>query len=303
MKRFPGTFDRVWPLAFLLVSSAVAAGAVDSDLAKANKLYQLTEFDQSLKVLHEIAVKDAAVYELIGQNYYGRAEYKKATEALEKALALDPTSSDINLWLGRAYGRRAETSNPLSAPGHAGRARQFFEKSTQLNPNNLDAQSDLFEYYLEAPGFLGGGLDKAAATAAQMALINPAEGYSAQAKLDEKRKQYASAEAHLRRAIEVAPHQVGRLLDLARLLTKQGRFSEADQNLAKAVQIEPDSPSVIFGRAEIYIKGKRNLDVARDLLKRYLSLNLSPDDPPRSQAEKLLRQVQSQQGSQQVQGG
>lgn len=282
----------MWRLAFLLVCVALAAGAAETQLATASKLYQLTEFEQSLKVLHEIAVKDAAVYELIGQNYYGKAEYKKATEALEKALALDPGSSDINLWLGRAFGRRAETSNPLSAPGHAGRARQYFEKAAQLNPNNLDAQSDLFEYYLEAPGFLGGGLDKAAATAAQLARINPAEGYSAQAKLDEKRKQYGSAEEHLKRAIEAAPRQVGRLLDLARLLTKQGRYSEADQNLAKAVQIEPDSPRVIFGRAEIYIKGKRNLTVARDLLKRYLSLDLTPEDPTRSQAEKLLEQVQ-----------
>jgi tetratricopeptide (TPR) repeat protein len=297
MKKSQGTGDWVSRLAILLVSVAVSAGAADTELAKAQKLYQLTEFDQSLKVLHEITVKlnpnpgDPAVYELIGQNYYGKAEYKKATEALEKALALDPGSSEINLWLGRAYGRRAETSNPLSAPGHASRARQYFERSAQLNPNNLDAQSDLFEYYLEAPGFLGGGLDKAAATAAQMGTINPAEGYWAQAKLDEKRKQYGRAEEHLRRAIEVAPQQVGRLLDLARLLTKQGRYSEADLNLAKAVQIAPDSPKIIFGRAEIYIKSKRNLDVARDLLKRYLSLELTPEDPTRSQAEKLLDQV------------
>jgi hypothetical protein len=42
----------------------------------------------------------------------------------------------------------------------------------------------------------------------------------------------------------------------------------------------------------MYIKGKRNLDVARDLLKRYLNLTLTPEDPPRSQAERLLRQVQ-----------
>jgi tetratricopeptide (TPR) repeat protein len=292
MKSFQGTGGRVKRLAFLLVSVAVSAGAAGPPLAEARKLYQLTEFDQSLKVLHEIATKDAAVYQLIGQNYYGRADYKKATEALEKALALDPGSSEINLWLGRAFGRRAETSNPLSAPGHAGRARQYFEKSAQLNPNNLDAQSDLFEYYLEAPGFLGGGLDKAAATAAQMARINPAEGYWAQAKLDEKRKEYGRAEEHLKRAIEVAPQQVGRLLDLARLLTKQGRYSEADVNLAKAVEIAPDSPSVIYGRAEMYIKSKRNLNVARDLLKRYMSLDLTPEDPTRSQAEKLLDKVQ-----------
>ena len=71
-------------------------------------------------------------------------------------------NADYNLWLGRAYGRRAEISLQLiTAPGFATKARQYFERSAQLNPYNLDAQSDLFEYYLEAPGFLGGGFDKA----------------------------------------------------------------------------------------------------------------------------------------------
>ena len=48
----------------------------------------------------------------------------------------------------------------------------------------------------------------------------------------------------------------------------------------------------MFAKADLYIKSKRNLDVARDLLKRYLSSTLTPDDPPRADAEKLLKQVQ-----------
>jgi len=276
----------------LLLGGAVSAAAASSAFEQARKLYELTEFEQSLKILQAIPDKDAAVYEWIGRNQYGRGDYKKATEALEKAAALNPESSEIYLWLGRAYGRRAETSNFLAAPGHAARARQHFEKAVALNPRNLDAQSDLFEYYLEAPGFLGGGLDKAAATAGQMGRLNSAEGYWAQAKIAEKRKEFGSAEAHLQHAIEAAPQQVGRLLDMARLLTKQGRYSEADQHLAQAVKLAPDSPKVIFGQAELYVKSGRNLDVARDLLKRYLSLPLTPDDPPKSQAEKLLGQVQ-----------
>jgi len=292
MRKFQGKGDRVSGLAFILLSVAASLWAADPGLDHARKLYNLTEFHESLKVLQAVPEKDAGVYDLMGRNYYGLADYKKATEALEKAVTLDPASSEIHLWLGRAYGRRAETSNPLSAPGHASKARQHFERAAQLNPNNLEAQSDLFEYYLEAPGFLGGGLDKAAATARQMAGINPAEGYWALAKLDEKRKEFGSAEEHLRRAIEVAPHQVSRFLDLARLLTKQGRYSEADQNIAKALQIAPDSPKVIFAQADMYIKGKRNLDIARDLLRRYLNLTLTPEDPPRSQAERLLKQVQ-----------
>ena len=57
------------------------------------------------------------MYELMGRNYYMQADYKKATEVLEKAVAADPGNSEYALWLGRAFGRRAETSSPFTAPG------------------------------------------------------------------------------------------------------------------------------------------------------------------------------------------
>jgi tetratricopeptide (TPR) repeat protein len=279
-------------LALSILACVGLVWANGPELERAHKLYNLTEFQQSLEVLHAVQNKDSAVYALMGRDYYGQGEFKKATESLEKAVALEPDNSDYHLWLGRAYGRRAETSSMITAPGFANKARQFFEKAAQLNPSNLDAQSDLFEYYLEAPGFLGGGFDKASATAAQIARINPAEGHWAQAKLAEKRKEFSSAEAQFQRAFEIAPQQIGRLIDLARLFAKQGRYHEAELSLAKAEQIAPNTPRLLFVRADLYIKSKRNLDVARELLKRYLNSNLTPEDPPRSDAEKLLKQVQ-----------
>jgi len=275
-----------------LMAGAIIAGAAGPEVGEARKLYNSTEFERSLRVLQAISQKDGAVYELIGRNYYMQTEYKKATEALEKAVALEPANAEYALWLGRAWGRRAETSSPFTAPMHAARARQYFEKAVQLNPMNLDAQSDLFEYYLEAPGFLGGGFDKASATAARIARLNPSEGFWAQAKLDEKRKEFSSAEAHLRRAVELAPHQIGRLIDLARLFTRQGRYQDADLSLAKAEQIAPHSAKLMFAKADLYIKGNRNLDVARELLKQYLNIALTPEDPPRADARKLLKRVQ-----------
>jgi cytochrome c-type biogenesis protein CcmH/NrfG len=102
----------------------------------------------------------------------------------------------------------------------------------------------------------------------------------------------ASAEEHLRHAIELAPHKVGRFIDLARLLAKQGRYQESDQNFARADQLAPNSPKLMYAKADVYIKSGRNLEVAKDLLKRYLSATITPDDPPKSDARKLLRQIQ-----------
>ncbi|HWB96061.1 MAG TPA: tetratricopeptide repeat protein, partial [Bryobacteraceae bacterium] len=118
-----------------------------------------------------------------------------------------------------------------------------------------------------------------------------AEGYYAQAKIAEKRKEWGSAEDQLRRAVDVAPQQVGRLIDLARFLAKQGRFQESEQSFERAAKIAPNSPKLLYARADTYIRNGRNLDQAKKLLEQYLRAELTPDDPPRSQAEKLLRQV------------
>lgn len=279
-------------LAALVVSVIGVLGARAADLEQARKLYDLTEFEESLKVLHALPQRDAAVYELLGRNYFMTGDFKKATDALEKAVAADPRNSDYVLWLGRAYGRRAETSNPFSSMGHASKAKQYFERSVELNPRNIEALNDLLEYYMEAPGFLGGGMEKAKAIVARISQVDAGEGYWAQSVLDEKHKELGTAEEHLRRALELNPQKVGRLIDLARLLAKQGRFQESDQNFARAEQMAPEYPKLMYVRAEVYIKSGRNLELARNLLKRYLTARITPEDPPKTEAQKLLRQIE-----------
>lgn len=277
--------------AFLAVAAFAFAAVPEMD--RAEELYKRTEYEAALKLLAGTHQKDAPVYALIGQSYYMQGEMKKATESLEKAVALDSGNSDYYLWLGRAFGRRAETSSFVTAPGYASKARNAFERAVQLNPRNTEAISDLFEYYMEAPGFLGGGLDKAANLASRMAAINPSEGAWAQARLAEKRKQFTTAEQQLRRAADLAPRQVGRVIDLAKFLARNGRYQESDEIFQKAEAIAPDSPAVMFERASTYIRAHRNIDLAKQLLKRYLTASLTPDDPPRREAEALLRQVSS----------
>ena len=278
-------------IAAIVLSVFPLLAGSSAELEKARKLYRYTDYSGSLAVLAAIQSKDGSVYELTGQNLFMQGEYKKATESLEKALALEPDNSDYALWLGRAYGRRAETASPFTAPSNASKARQNFERSVRLNPRNLEALSDLFEYYLEAPGFLGGGVGKATATADQIDALDPIEGHWAQARLAEKKKEFHTAEEHLQRAAQMAPQQVGKLVELARFLAKQGRYQESDQSFRNAEKIAPNSPKVIYARADTYVQQGRNLDTARQLLKRYLQADLTPDDPPRSEAEKLLKKA------------
>jgi tetratricopeptide (TPR) repeat protein len=258
---------------------------------KAEDLYRRTEYRQSLELLSQSS-GDAAVNNLIGRNYFMMGDFKKATDYFQKAADAEPGSSDYALWLGRGWGRRAETSNPFAAPGYASKARQWMEKAVELNDKNREALSDLFDYYLEAPGFLGGGYDKAQMIAGKIAEVDPAEGYFARARLAEKRSEYGTAEMQLRRAVELAPKQVGRVLDLAKFLANEGKQQESDALFAKAENMAPETPKVWYARADALIKQKRNLDEARRLLQKYLqSSSITPDDPPKNDAQRLLKQV------------
>ncbi|HYL34809.1 MAG TPA: tetratricopeptide repeat protein [Bryobacteraceae bacterium] len=260
-------------------------------IKQAEELYQRTDYRASLALLQRTPNPDGASYCLIGQNYFMLGDYKKATDAFQKALALEPSKSEYAHWLGRGFGRRAETSSLVTAPMHASKARQYFELAVTLDPSNEEALNDLFDYYLQAPGFLGGGYDKAEGVAQRIAQRNAAEGYFARAQLADKRKQFDTAEQQLRRAMDLAPRQVGRVLDLAKYLAKRGRIQESEAAFDKAEQLAPGSPKVCFARARTYVEQKRNLDKARMLLIKYLHSDLTPDDPPREQAEKLLKQV------------
>jgi len=284
---------RLWIAFLIFVVAGVAATATASPdvVRRASALYQRTEYEGSLRILEEDPTPDGAAYLLSGKNYFMLGDYKRATDFFEKAVALAPSSSEYELWLGRAWGRRAETSGWLMAGVHASRARQCFEKAVALDPHYNEAKNDLFSFYLAAPGFLGGGIEKAEAIAKSIANERPPESNFEEAQIAEHRKDYVAAEAHLRRAMELAPNEAGRIVDLARFVAKRGRLAESDALFEQARKLAPSLARVAFAQARVDIENHRNLERARGLLQQYLHANLTPDDPPRQEAEKLLQHV------------
>lgn len=269
----------------------VAAVAWPDSQNEAEGLYQRTSYHEALRILQASPKNDAARWELMGKCHLMLGDYKVATDYLQKAVDLEPRNPDYVLWLGRCWGRRAETSNPLVAPISATRARDYFSKALELDPGNRDALGDLFDYYLEAPAIMGGGIDKAEALARRILAIDPPEGHFDLSKVARKRQRLKDAEQELRTSVALGPDKIGHVLALARFLAGQSRFEECNAVLADAESIAPASPRVLYAKASIYIETHRQMEEARALLRQYLQSQLTPDDPPRATVEKLLKRA------------
>jgi tetratricopeptide (TPR) repeat protein len=159
---------------------------------RAYELYSQAKFREAAAILEqaakdEKASKDPDNLVLLGQSYYNLKNYGGAVEAFEKAAEAKPKDPNIFVWLGRAWGRRAE-ANKAFALVWARRAKNAFEKAVGLDPKNVDALDDLFEFYLDAPAILGGGVDKAEAVARRIAEIDREKGQRLMARVEARRK-------------------------------------------------------------------------------------------------------------------
>lgn len=282
----------MWLLALICLG---AVSWASSDLLQsALQSYREGDYVAALQLLEKVPVaeKDVAMWALAGRCWFYLGEFGRAIAAFQKATALEPGKASHWHWLGKSWGRRAERSNFLNAPRYAVACRQALERAAELEPRNVEILSDLFSYYLEAPGFLGGGWKRAWELAQKIKDLDPAEYYWASARLAEKRAQWEVAEANYRKAVEAAPGQAGRLLDLAEFLARRGRFAESEAYFDRAERLAPDSPKVWLRRAETYLRSGRNLQQARQLLERFLAARLRPEDPPRHEAESVLRVLQ-----------
>ena len=265
-----------------------------ADLDQARELYKKTQYKDALRILEPAKQGDADSYELIGKAYYYLGDYKKATQALENAAAADLKNSDYQDWLGKIYGRRAETSSFVTALSYAVKCRSHFERAIELNVSNAEAIGDLFDFAINAPSLVGGGMDKASQTAELMREINPAKYYSLFARLAEKQKDFPREESHLKKALELAPHHLGRILDMAEFLARRNRFPESEAMFGRAKEVAPENAELKFERAKTLIQSGRNRDEARQLLQEYLKSPLTPDDPPRAEAQELLQKISEQ---------
>ena len=177
---------------------------------------------------------------------FQKGDFDTAVSLGEKAVAQSPGDAQLQLWLGRAYGRKAQAASALSQMSLARKCRKAFEKAVSLDPSSADARFDLLSFHVQAPAIAGGDKRIARKQADALLSLDPVRGHWGLAWIAERDKDAARAEVEFRKALE-ADSSGERAADthwrFARFLERAGRKDEARAELREALKLNPGHPA------------------------------------------------------------
>jgi Tfp pilus assembly protein PilF len=233
-----------------------------------------------------------------GREALQRGEAEKAVDCFSKAVALQPNDAAAHYLLGVSYREQAMQASMFERPSLAQKARPELERAVELDPNHVDARFALVTYYLLAPGFMGGGEDKAQAQAAEIKRRNPIEGHRAYANIyahdsknDLARKEYvdavrenpASARAHY-------------LLGAYLMSENEKNWTASLQELETAVKLDPTYMPTYMRIGQHALRSGSNNARGEESLRKYLRYKPTENEPKLSAAWYSLGQLQQRQG-------
>ncbi len=281
-------------LGILLVAVALSASALDDGVRQLLASGRINDVLSVATARIEHSPHDTDAYLLAAQAYLAIEDWDKALENSQRAVTFAPDNSDYHMWLGRVYGQKAEHSSIFSKMGWAKKARRELERAVELNPANVGARSDLTEFYIDAPGLVGGGVDKARGQIDALLKLDAAVAHSMLARIADKDNDRPRAERELRAAIDSTQDKARYWIELAAYYEKWKRTDDMEKTVNTAMAAPRVRTDVIFYAGEILFRNNRNFPRAEELLRQYLA---APDEEvPAFRAHYLLGQLFEKQG-------
>lgn len=227
----------------------------------------------------------------LGRLAFDDDDMETAIESFARAVELEDGSSNYHLWLGRAYGRKAQRASVLKQPFLAKKVHAQFERAVELDGANLEARSDLISYYLMAPGMMGGSVEKARAQAGAIAAHDAFQGHLAHARVYEHEKQDDLFERELLAASAAKPAEVNPRFQLGFLYQRLERWDDAFRTFEELTKTDKVRRNALYQIGRTGALSGRNLARAAECLESYLAGAPAPGEPPATAAHYRLAQV------------
>ncbi len=224
----------------LLAATTLSASPAFDDAVGLYKQRKDAEARAAFEALLKAEPQNADVPYYLGRLDVRAKNTDAAIQRFNAAIALDDRNATYYLELGGAYGNKAQSAGLFGKASFASKARVALEKAAALNPKSYEAQQALFQYYVQAPGIMGGGFDKALAQSEVLINLDPVRGKNARSNLYVREKKYDEAFAIFDEMLIADANDYGALYGIGRIAAESGQRLDAGlANLRKCLSLTP----------------------------------------------------------------
>lgn len=284
-------------LLLFCVAFAVSLPTTAQSVEEAKRLFEAGKLEESGKILKEVDDDHrdyAAAQFYLGRIAFQQKDYEAALEFFEAAADEKENVADYQEWLGNALGNVAKDANVLRQGMLAPKMKAAWERAIALDPKRTGPRFSLIEYYMQAPGFMGGSMENAEKTAKEIIALNPAEGHRALGNVYARQKKVKEAEKEY---IEAAKLNPGYTNVLASFYVSQSMHEKAFAMFDDVLKKNPTDmlAAYQFGRTAA-ISGQR-LNEGETYLQKYLTYQPKINEPSHAGAQMRLAQIQEKRGN------
>jgi tetratricopeptide (TPR) repeat protein len=263
------------PVGAALAAALLLAPGIGAQTARSEgiRLYEAREHAAAEAYFEKALAADARDAEAL--HFLGRLAMiddkdRDAARLFERAIAIVPDNSVYQMWLGRAYGRQAQRAGALSKMGLAKKTRKAMERAVSLDGANIEAREDLLQYYAQAPGIVGGSMEKAFAQASEIERLDPVRGARARASLYEREKKWADAERTYTALLRDHPTAPSVELQLGLFYARSEQWEKAFEHFEGMLRRDPSNLSALFQLGRTGALSGQRLERAAAALRGYL---------------------------------
>lgn len=220
----------------------------------------------------------------------------RAADLFEKVVQANDANPIAHFWLGRAYGDLAEKANVFKQASLARKTKAQFDHAVQLDPAYLDAREGLMQYYLLAPGILGGSVDRAREQVQEIRRRDAYRGGFAAARLATRQKDTTTLAREYRQLVAQYPDSGAPWTSLITMLVVQRHWDEAFETTDRLTRAQPESRVAPYLVGRLAAESGQQLERGEQALRRYLTTTPRPGEPTLANAHYRLGGVLERQG-------
>lgn len=281
----------------IILLSSLTIHSFAQDLQKGIQLYKEGKLKEAKANLEDYSSKDEA-YEkaryYLGRIAFDQEEYSNAIDYFKDAIKKNDQSADYYAWLGNAYGVYTQNISKIRQGMVAPKIKKNYEKAVAIDPENLDAQWGLIEYYTQAPRMMGGSMEKATATANVILSFNKKEGYRALATVYQRDEKYIEAEKAF---IELVALDSNYATSLGTFYQTREMYDKAFLHFEKMSASQPENTNAIYQIGRTSALSGLQPEKGIKSLETYMTLELQEGSPSYAAAKMRLAMIYEKMGN------